>query len=260
MVAGPPFKLAPELGALMVALLDVMALRELAAPELLETGATHLAAFLGDTCIVSLLTEDRRWLRPLGFADPDPKVVAVLARARGERWRADRGFTRPVIESLRPLRLPQTSPEVVLVGRPELADYAHQFGISSLIVAPMRAAGRPAGHVAAIRQRAGAPFTEADERVTQTVADLLAVGVNCTAALATIDADAAAGEPQLDLTTREREVLSLLAIGHTNREIAEKLFLSVRTVEWHRARIQWKLGVSGRAALAGVARAHGLAG
>jgi DNA-binding CsgD family transcriptional regulator len=251
---------APEQGALMVALLDVLALRELAAPELLEAGATRLAAFLGDTCIVSLLTEDRRWLRPLGLADPDPIVTAVLARARGDRWRADRGFTRPVIESLRSLRLPQTSPDVVLVGRPELADYARRFGISSLIVAPMRVAGRPAGHVAAIRRRSGAPFTEGDERLTQAVADILAVGISCAAAATAVDADSATGEPPLDLTAREREVLSLLAMGHTNREIGERLFLSIRTVEWHRARIQWKLGVTGRAALAGVARAHGLAG
>jgi DNA-binding NarL/FixJ family response regulator len=260
MVAGPHFKPAPEQGALMVALLNVLALRELAAPDLLEAGATRLSAFLGDTCIVSLLSEDRRWLRPLGLADPDPKVEAVLERARGNRWRADRGFTRPVIESLRPLRLPQTSPEVVLVGRPELTDYARRFGISSLIVAPMRVAGRSAGHVAAIRRRAGAPFTEGDERITQAVADLLAIGLNCTGGRTAVNADTVSGDPPLDLTAREREVLSLLAMGHTNREIAEKLFLSVRTVEWHRARIQWKLGVSGRAALAGVARAHGLVG
>jgi DNA-binding NarL/FixJ family response regulator len=256
MVKGHDFEPAPEQGALMVSLLNELALRELPTPDLLETGARRLADFFGDTCIASLLTDDRRWLRLLGVADPDPKVAAVLARARGDRWRADRGLTRGVIENLRAVRLPETSPAVVLVGRPELSDYARRFGIASMIVAPMRVAGRPAGHVAAIRRRAGDPFTKSDERFTQAVADLLGLGVQC--ATMASDADTAAGEPPLDLSAREREVLSLLALGHTNREIAEKLFLSVRTVEWHRARLQWKLGVSGRAALAGVARTHGL--
>jgi two-component system, NarL family, response regulator NreC len=45
-----------------------------------------------------------------------------------------------------------------------------------------------------------------------------------------------------ELTERELDVLRLIARGHTNREAAERLFLSVRTVENHRARIQRKLG------------------
>lgn len=52
-----------------------------------------------------------------------------------------------------------------------------------------------------------------------------------------------------DLTDREKEVLGLLALGHTNREVAEQLYLSVRTVESHRARIQQKLDISSRAEL-----------
>ena len=52
-----------------------------------------------------------------------------------------------------------------------------------------------------------------------------------------------------DLSERELEVLRLIALGHTNTEIAEQLFLSVRTVETHRAHIQQKLGVSTRAEL-----------
>ena len=69
------------------------------------------------------------------------------------------------------------------------------------------------------------------------------------------------GVPAPDnLSLREREILALLALGHTNREIAEQVRLSVRTVEWHRARIQAKLRVTGRAALAQVARTHGLVG
>jgi len=52
-----------------------------------------------------------------------------------------------------------------------------------------------------------------------------------------------------ELSERELEVLRLIALGHTNNEIAEQLFLSVRTVETHRAHIQQKLGVSTRAEL-----------
>ena len=52
-----------------------------------------------------------------------------------------------------------------------------------------------------------------------------------------------------DLSDREVEVLRLIALGHTNNEIAQQLFLSVRTVETHRAHIQQKLGRSSRAEL-----------
>jgi two-component system response regulator NreC len=66
-----------------------------------------------------------------------------------------------------------------------------------------------------------------------------------------------AGPPD-DLTERECEVLRLIALGHTNSEIAEKLFLSVRTVESHRAHIQQKTSHSTRAELVAYARDHKL--
>jgi two-component system, NarL family, response regulator NreC len=55
--------------------------------------------------------------------------------------------------------------------------------------------------------------------------------------------------PPGDLTERELDVLRLIALGHTNNEIAGQLYLSVRTVETHRSHIQQKLGVSRRAEL-----------
>lgn len=64
--------------------------------------------------------------------------------------------------------------------------------------------------------------------------------------------------PPDDLTPRETEVLSLLAVGHTNPEIAEQLVLSVRTVETHRANIQHKIGAGSRAELVAYANEHGL--
>lgn len=51
------------------------------------------------------------------------------------------------------------------------------------------------------------------------------------------------------LSQREIEVLRLLALGHTNQEVADKLYLSVKTVETYKSRIKEKLGVQGRAEL-----------
>jgi len=61
------------------------------------------------------------------------------------------------------------------------------------------------------------------------------------------------------LTAREREVLQLLAHGHTNREVADRLHISVRTAEWHRSSIRRKLDLASRAALVEFAFAHDLA-
>jgi two-component system response regulator NreC len=61
-----------------------------------------------------------------------------------------------------------------------------------------------------------------------------------------------------DLSEREVDVLRLIALGHTNAEIAELLFLSVRTVETHRAHIQQKLRLSSRAELVRYALRRGL--
>jgi two-component system response regulator NreC len=60
------------------------------------------------------------------------------------------------------------------------------------------------------------------------------------------------------LSPRETDVLRLMALGHTNREIGEQLDLSVRTVETHRAHIQQKLGLSTRPELTRYALEHNL--
>jgi DNA-binding NarL/FixJ family response regulator len=71
------------------------------------------------------------------------------------------------------------------------------------------------------------------------------------------DTDAAEGAG--GLSTREREVLRLIAAGHTNREISEALFIAKRTADTHASNILSKLGVSSRAEAAAYAVRHGLA-
>ncbi|MEG8277876.1 helix-turn-helix transcriptional regulator [Streptomyces sp. AHA2] len=71
---------------------------------------------------------------------------------------------------------------------------------------------------------------------------------------------AAAGDPAgaLGLTSRERDVLRLVAAGHTNRRIAQELFISPKTASVHVSNILGKLGVSGRGEAAALAHRLGL--
>jgi two-component system response regulator NreC len=66
--------------------------------------------------------------------------------------------------------------------------------------------------------------------------------------------------PPDGLSEREVEVLRMIALGHTNVEIAAELYLSVRTVETHRAHIQQKLRLTARSELVRYALDHGLVG
>jgi two-component system response regulator NreC len=74
---------------------------------------------------------------------------------------------------------------------------------------------------------------------------------------ARVAAEPPSGRPG-GLSEREVEVLRMIALGHTNAEIAERLLLSVRTVETHRAHIQQKLSLGTRAELVRYALEHGL--
>jgi two-component system response regulator NreC len=76
---------------------------------------------------------------------------------------------------------------------------------------------------------------------------------------ARLAAEVPGGEgPPDGLSAREVEILRLIALGHTNAEIASQLYLSVRTVESHRAHIQQKTERTSRAQLVAYAREHAL--
>lgn len=73
------------------------------------------------------------------------------------------------------------------------------------------------------------------------------------------DPEAVTRSAQLDvLSDREREVFELIVLGYTQREIGEKLFVSVKTIETHRSHIVAKLGCKTRAELVAYAITAGL--
>jgi two-component system response regulator NreC len=102
----------------------------------------------------------------------------------------------------------------------------------------------------------------ADEEVVAAVREVAGGGryVHPTLGVRLIEAEAAerAAAEADPLSDREREVLRLLALGHTNQEIAQQLYISVRTAESHRAHIMQKLRLGTRAELVRYALSHGL--
>ena len=98
----------------------------------------------------------------------------------------------------------------------------------------------------------------ADGELVQAVRSAAAGETYLQPALGAKLAAGAGGRNGDELSERERDVLRLIALGHTNAEIAEQLYISIRTVESHRAHIQQKLRVSSRAELVRYALASGL--
>jgi two-component system response regulator NreC len=102
----------------------------------------------------------------------------------------------------------------------------------------------------------------ADEEVVSAVREIAKGGryVHPTlgARMVAAEAEERAAAEADPLSEREREVLRLLALGHTNQEIAGKLYISVRTAESHRAHIMQKLRLATRAELVRYALSHGL--
>ena len=102
----------------------------------------------------------------------------------------------------------------------------------------------------------------ADAEVVAAVREVARGGRYINPALgASLVAAEAAAERRADedpLSEREREVLRLLALGHTNQEIARQLFISVRTAETHRAHVMQKLHLQSRAELVRYALSQGL--
>ena len=100
--------------------------------------------------------------------------------------------------------------------------------------------------------------TEVVAAVRQVAAGKRYVNPDLGARLVDAEARARAAAEADPLSDREREVLRLLALGHTNQEIAKMLYISVRTAETHRAHVMQKLRLSTRAELVRYALEHGV--
>ena len=191
----------------------------------------------------------RRGLRMLLEAEPDFQVVAEAADLDSAR-RYVRGHKPGIL--ILDLNMPG---EPSLSAIPQLRE---EFPATQIVVLTMQ--DDPAFAREAMRAGAlGYVLKEAaDAELVEAVRDAARGTTYLHPRLGARLAVEANKEPADNLTEREREVLKLIALGHTNSEIASQLYLSVRTVESHRAHIQQKLGLQTRAELVRYALDNGL--
>jgi two-component system response regulator NreC len=208
-----------------------------------------------DDVITVMLADDhavvRAGLRLLLDSEPDMNVVAeagdvpeVMRRVAGNRPRVlVLDLNMPGESSLVAIpRILETSPEtqiVVLTMQNDPVFAREALGSGAL------------GYV--LKEAAD---TELVDAVRHAAAGQRYVNPGLGARLAAEPGDSTHEPPAL--SPREAEVLSLIAAGHTNAEIAQQLYLSVRTIESHRAHIQRKTGRATRAELVALAREQGL--
>ena len=190
----------------------------------------------------------RRGLRMLLDAEPDLEVVAEAGTVP-DAIRLIRAH-RPAVAVL-DLNMPGGSS---LEAIPELRSSTPETAIVVLTMQDDPAFAREALQHGAL----GFVLKEAaDEELLQAVHLAVRGETYLNPRLGARLATTPAGPPD-DLTERELEILRLIALGHTNAEIAGQLYLSVRTVETHRAHIQQKLRRTTRAELVRYALDHGL--
>lgn len=192
----------------------------------------------------------REGIRLVLDAEPDIEVVAETADAE-EATRRTKGHKPSVL--VLDLNMPglpslEAIPEI-LEGSPETAIIVLTMQKEPAFARQALQAGAK-GYV--LKHSAGAELVGA---VRAVVAGETYINPDLGARIASAPPDE--GPPD-ELTPREVEVLGLLAQGYMNPEIADRLVLSVRTVETHRANIQRKTGIHNRAELIAYALEHNL--
>jgi DNA-binding CsgD family transcriptional regulator len=242
-----------------------------------ERAAVSLSVTLDCACVISLVSADGDRLHPIGLHHPAPEAAELLDELAAVSFPADAGYAGQALTETATVLMEHVTVDALHAVRSPFISIAERFGAGTVLAVPLLARSGGLG-VVACGQSAEEAFSREDQALVADVAAVLAMAVESALVLEALDGlpgrlrvavphedtscSPGPAEPSsaasAGLTRREREILAQLARGYTNREIAGRLVLSIRTVEWHRARIQWKLRVSTRAGLITAARTLGL--
>jgi DNA-binding CsgD family transcriptional regulator len=231
--------------------------------ELLDEAAEIVCHVTGgDLCVIGVLATDGASFHPLGVHHDDSEQLTRLNESLGLVWPKGRGFEQ-VLATREPRILGSVDLEAAFAATntEPWRTALRGTGPHELMLVPIQFAGVSVGVMIVGRELPAPGYTSEDAQALEGVADVLALALRelhiaAGAGWSRAEGEAAgAGAPEFaGLTDREREIAVLLADGLTSREIAAHLYLSVRTVEWYRARVLGKLDHPSRAELVSLGR------
>jgi DNA-binding CsgD family transcriptional regulator len=228
--------------------------------ELVERVAQIVCREVADSCAIALLSEDGHTLHPLGLYDRRPWMRARLEEQPELAWRPSGGLTEGSLRSGQPILVRHADWDTMARGRPLVRNLLELLDVGSAVLAPMRSGGNKLGVVGVTRARVSPAFDDADVPFIQALADSLALALVNLRLRQRLAAGGSGGRSGRDeetvhtLTDRELEILHLIGEGLTNREVGERLHLSIRTIEWHRSNLSAKLGATQRSELIAAGR------
>jgi len=241
-------------------LTELVATEDLAFDELLRRSAEIVCRGMADICVIALLSPDGERLHPLGLASRDPTQRARLEADVQMIWDPPGRILDRAISTGDPAIYSPDELQDAIRGEPMRQGVVAKWKTSSAMVVAMRTAGDLVGVVTMTRQGGSPAFSDQDIPFVQAGADVLALAVanhhlrEEAGRLRHPEGDALPNPRLRELTPRELEILRLIGEGLTSREIGERLYLSHRTIEWHRGRLAAKLDEHHRSDLIALGR------
>lgn len=147
--------------------------------SVLNQATQLISEFIGDLCVLSLLSADKQWLETVSLAHPNSQAQALTANLLQQYpRRSDAGIAGSVIQTGEAAFIPVVVPEQFQgTLQPEYVSYVEQFGVSSLLIVPLKVQGRVIGTLGISRDRQGSPYTFNDQRLLQDLADRAAMAI-----------------------------------------------------------------------------------
>jgi signal transduction histidine kinase len=156
----------------LAALSQALAEASLDYRTLFEILVGHIANRVGDACIVTILSADQQLMDVMAMCHPKPERLAAMRELHPLPYATATGQAGRVARSGQALLIPVLSLEQARAEiKPEYLSYIDQFGMSSLLIVPLRARGRTLGTLGVSRDQGGQPYTTDDQIFLQDLAD-----------------------------------------------------------------------------------------
>jgi GAF domain-containing protein len=163
----------------LLALSEELSTVELSLPKVLQTISIRTAELVGDTCTISLVSDDEQLLRVVAWYHPDPQALALLQEMTKTTYRAEQGPHWKAIESLQPVLLENLPQESLRASeQPDIIPYLDRFRIYDVLIAPLVVQGKALGTLAVSRDRPGISYSREQQDFIITLAGRAALAIS----------------------------------------------------------------------------------